>query len=326
MFKAILAAALAAATVVASGPARAADYPTRPVRIIVPFAAGGTTDIVARLLANKLAAATGQQFVIENRAGAGGNIGADAVAKAEPDGYTLVMGTVGTHAINPSLYPRMTYDALKDFTPVAFAAGVPNILVVNPKAIKAATVPDFIAEAKSSPRKLNMASSGNGTSIHLSGELFKQLAGVDMVHVPYRGSGPAVNDLVSGQVDLMFDNLPSSIEQVRAGNLRGIAVTSVKRSAALPDLPTVAETSPALKDFEASSWFALFGPANTPTAIVQKVNAEVRKAVDSPELRQRFVELGAEPRVMSPTELGDYVKAELDKWAKVVKSSGAKVD
>ncbi|MBF9194672.1 Bug family tripartite tricarboxylate transporter substrate binding protein [Microvirga terrestris] len=304
--------------------AQPAAYPTRPVRLIVPFTPGGTTDIFARLVGEKLSQSLGQQFVIENRGGAGGNIGADAVAKAEPDGYMLVMGTVGTHAINPSLYAKMPYDALTDFAPVAYVAGVPNLMVVSPKKVKATTVQEFIAEAKATPGKFTMASSGNGTSIHLSGELFKQMTGVEMPHVPYRGSGPAVNDLIGGQVDVMFDNLPSSIEHVRAGNLRALAVTSSKRSPALPDQPTLAEAG--LPQFEATSWFALFAPKGTPPEITNKLNQEVRKALETPELQKRFADLGGEIKPMSPDELMAYVGAEHEKWAKVVKASGAKVD
>jgi tripartite-type tricarboxylate transporter receptor subunit TctC len=301
-----------------------APYPSRPVRVVVPFAAGGTTDIFARLIADKLSQNLGQQFIIDNRGGAGGNIGTDAVAKAAPDGYTLVMGTVGTHAINASLYAKMPYDPLTDFEGVAFAAGVPNLMVVNPKNVKATNVKDFIAEAKASAKKFNMASSGNGTSIHLSGELFKQVTGVEMPHVPYRGSGPAINDLVGGQVDVMFDNLPSSIEQAKAGNLRALAVTSAQRSPALPDVPTLAESG--LPNFEASSWFALFAPKGTPPEITNKLNAEVRKALEGEDLKKRFAELGGEIRPMSPAELMAYVRAEHGKWAQVVKASGARLD
>lgn len=299
-------------------------YPNKPVRVIVPFVAGGTTDIFARLIAEKLSQQLGQQFIIDNRGGAGGNIGADAVAKAAPDGYTLVMGTVGTHAINASLYAKMPYDPQTDFEPVAFSASVPNLMVVNIKKVKAKTVQEFIAEAKAVPGGFTMASSGNGTSIHLSGELFKQQTGVDMPHVPYRGSGPAINDMVGGQVDVMFDNLPSSIEQAKAGTIRAIAVTSPKRSPALPDIPTVAESG--LPGFEAESWFALFAPKGTPQAVVDKLNAEVRKALEQPDTKKRFADLGGEIRTMSPQELRAYVAAEREKWAKVVKASGAKVE
>ena len=318
----ILTLALTALLATAGAASAQTAYPSRPVRVIVPFVAGGTTDIFARLVADRLSQAMGQQFVIENRGGAGGNIGTDAVAKAAPDGYTLVMGTVGTHAINSSLYARMPYDPLTDFEPVAFTAGVPNLMVVSPKTVKAASVKDFVTEAKG--RKLNMASSGNGTSIHLSGEMFKAAAGVDMAHVPYRGSGPAINDLVGGQVDVMFDNLPSCIEQVRAGNLRALAVTSATRSPAIPDAPTLAESG--FPGFDATSWFALFAPKGTPDAITERLNAEVRKALQTEDLRKRFSDLGGDIRLLSRAELMDYVRAEHAKWAAAVKASGARLD
>ena len=301
-----------------------APYPTRPVRIIVPFTAGGTTDIFARLVGERLTQQLGQPFVVENRGGAGGNIGTDAVAKATPDGYTLVMGTVGTHAINASLYARMPYDPLTEFAPVAYVAGVPNLMVVSPKTVKATSVAEFIAEAKASSKKLNMASSGNGTSIHLAGEMFKQATGVEMPHVPYRGSGPAINDLVGGQVDVMFDNLPSCIEQARAGNLRALAVTSSTRSPALPDIPTLAESG--LAGFDATSWFALYAPKSTPAAIVAKLDEEVNKALSGPELKERFATLGGEIRLMKPDELMTYTRSEHARWASVVKASGARLD
>jgi tripartite-type tricarboxylate transporter receptor subunit TctC len=322
---AALAGALSCLAAFAAHAASPADtYPSRIVKMIVPFPAGGTTDIFARHIGDRLAKAFGHNFVIDNRGGAGGNIGSDAVAKADPDGYTLLVGTVGTHAINSSLYTRMTFDPVRDFAPVAFLAGVPNIMEVNPKNVKATTVQEFIAEAKAAPKKLSFASSGNGTSIHLSGEMFKQMTGVELVHVPYRGSAPAVNDLIAGQVDLMFDNLPSSIEQVRGGNLRAIAVTSLKRSAALPDVPTIAESG--LPGFDASSWFAIFAPAKTPPEIVAKLNAEVLKALADPELQKRFADIGGEIRPYKPDELAAFVKAEIEKWAKVVKTSGAKIE
>jgi len=320
----VLAAALAGAAAAAAPLAAAEPYPTRPVRMVVPFPAGGTTDIFARLMAERLSGALGQNVFVENRGGAGGNLGSDGVAKAQPDGYTILMGTVGTHAINPSLYRQMPYDALRDFEPVAFVAGVPNVLVVNPRNVKARTVQEFIAEAKASTKTLNMASSGNGTSIHLSGEMFKQATGVNMTHVAYRGSGPAVTDLVGGQVDLMFDNLPSSIEQIRAGNLRAIALTSAKRVSALADTPTIAEGG--VPGFEASSWFGIFAPAKTPREIVDRLNAEVRKALADGDVQKRYADIGGEIRLYTPDEFRAFVQAEGVKWAAVVKASGAKID
>ena len=252
-----------------------AAWPARPVRIVVPFAAAGTTDILARALAPELQRAFGQPFVVDNKPGAGGNTGSAEVAKAAPDGYTLLMGTVGTHAINPSLYEKMPYDAKRDFVPVTLMAGVPNVLVLNPAMAQRYginSVADLTRVARANPGKLNVASSGNGTSIHLSAELYKSLTGTFMVHFPYRGSGPALLDLMAGNVDLMFDNLPSAMPHIRSGRLKALAVTSAARSTALPDLPTVAEAGgPALKEFEASSWFGLLAPAGTPADIVNRI-------------------------------------------------------
>jgi tripartite-type tricarboxylate transporter receptor subunit TctC len=307
-----------------------AAWPTKPVRIVVPFAAGGTTDILARALAPELQKAFGQPFVVDNKPGAGGNTGAAEVAKAAPDGHTLLMGTVGTHAINPSLYARMPYDHLKDFVPVTLVAGVPNVLVLNPaNAQKNGIdgVPALIRHARANPGKLNMASSGNGTSIHLAGELFKTMTGTFMLHLPYGGSGPALIDLIAGNTDLMFDNLPSSLQHIRSGRLKALAVTSAVRSAALPDLPTVEEAGgPALKGFEASSWFGLLAPAGTPMEVVNRVQAEVAKALASPAIKERLVAQGAIPSGNTSAEFARHIAAETAKWAKVVKASGAKVD
>jgi len=319
---AFAAAALAARSLRAQG-----AWPSRTVRVVVPFAPGGTTDILARALAPELAKAFGQGVIVDNRAGAGGNLGADLVAKSPPDGYTLVMGTVGTQAINPSLYPKMPYDAAKDFAPVTLVAGVPNVLVMNPAKAKAAGISDvrsLIAYARANPGKLNMASSGNGTSIHLAGELFKSMTGTYMVHFPYKGSGPALLDLVGGTMDLMFDNLPSALPHVKAGKLVALAVTSSARSAALPAVPTVAEAG--VKGFEATSWFGLLAPAGTPADIVQRIQQESAKALASPALRERLLSQGAIPGGMPPAEFGRFIATETKKWAAVVKSSGAKVD
>ncbi|MEP6738744.1 MAG: tripartite tricarboxylate transporter substrate binding protein [Caldimonas sp.] len=323
-----LALALACGYDVASAQVASPAWPSKPVRIIVPFTPGGTTDILARALAPELGKAFGQTFIVENKAGAGGNVGADLVAKSPADGYTLLMGTVGTQSINPALYPKMPYDAAKDFAPITLVAGVPNVLVMNPAKASAAGITDvrsLIAYARAHPGQLNMASSGNGTSIHLSGELFKTMTGTYMVHFPYRGSGPALLDLVGGTMDLMFDNLPSSLPQIKAGRLVALAVTSGERSSALPELPTIAEAGP-LKGFEASSWFGLLAPAGTPPEIVNRVQQETAKALASPSLKERLVAQGAIPSGMAPAEFGRFIAAEARKWAAVVKASGAKVD
>ncbi|MFO1270688.1 MAG: tripartite tricarboxylate transporter substrate binding protein [Rubrivivax sp.] len=307
-----------------------AAWPTKPVRIVVPFAASGTTDILARALAPELQRVFGQPFVVDNKPGAGGNTGAAEIAKAAPDGYNLLMGTVGTHAINPALYPKMPYDHVKDFAPITLVAGVPNVLVINPASAQRLGVTDvasFVKALKANPGKLNMASSGNGTSIHLSGELFKSLTGTFMVHLPYRGSGPALIDLMGGQVDVMFDNLPSSLPHIRSGKLKALAVTSSTRSSALPEVPTVAESGvPELKSYEASSWFGLLAPAGTPADVVNRVQAETAKALGTPVLKERLLSQGAIPSGMTPAEFVKFIDAETRKWARVVKDSGAKVD
>jgi len=303
-------------------------WPSRPVRIVVPFAPGGTTDILARALAPELARAFGQQFIVDNKTGAGGNVGAAEVAKSPPDGYTLLMGTVGTHGINQSLYPKLPFDPIKDFAPITLVAGVPNVLVINPakaEALKIHSVPDLIRYAKANPGKLNMASSGNGTSIHLSGELFKTMTGTFMVHFPYRGSGPALLDMIGGTMDVMFDNLPSALPQIKSGRLKALAVTSAQRSAALPDLPTIAEAGP-VPGFDASSWFGLLAPAGTPADIVNRLQQETAKALATPALKERLLSQGAIPSGMTSQQFAAYIAAETKKWAQVVKVSGAKVD
>ena len=320
---------LGAALLPLAAPAQTA-WPSKAVRIVVPFAAGGTTDILARALAPELQKAFGQPVLVENKPGAGGNNGAADVAKAAPDGHTLLMGTVGTHAINPALYAKMPYDHVKDFVPVTLVAGVPNVLVMNPvhaqqNAID--SVPALIEFARKRPGKLNMASSGNGTSIHLAGELFKSMTGTFMLHLPYGGSGPALIDLISGNTDLMFDNLPSSLPHIKSGRLKALAVTSATRSSALPDLPTVEEAGgPALKGYEASSWFGLLAPAGTPMDIVNRVQTETAKALGSPAIKERLQAQGAVPSGMTSAEFARHIAAETAKWAKVVKASGAKVD
>ena len=308
---------------VSGGVAHAEAYPSKPITMIVPFPAGGTTDILARAIGQELFKTLGQQVIVDNRPGAGGNIGSALVAKAAPDGYTLLMGTVGTHAINASLYAKMPYDTVKDFAPITQVAAVPNILVVNPT-LPVKSVKELIAYAKANPGKLNFASSGNGTSIHLSGELFKTMAGVDMTHIPYKGSAPALTDLLGGQVNLMFDNMPSALPHVKAGKLRALAVTSGKRSPAAPDLPTIEEAG--VPGYEASSWFGVLAPAGTPPDIVNKLNAEIVRILKTPEMKERLSSQGAEPVGSSPGEFAAHIKAEMAKWAKVVKESGARVD
>jgi tripartite-type tricarboxylate transporter receptor subunit TctC len=304
-----------------------AAWPSKPVRIVVPFPAGGTTDILARAMAPEFGRAFGQAFIVDNKPGAGGNVGAAEVAKSPPDGHTLLMGTVGTHGINQSLYPKLPYDPVKDFAPITLVAAVPNVLVLNPakaEAYKIDSVADLIRYARANPGKLNMASSGNGTSIHLSGELFKTMTGTYMVHFPYRGSGPALLDLVGGTMDLMFDNLPASLPHIRSGKLKALAVTSAQRSTALPDLPTLAEAG--LKGYEASSWFGLLAPAGTPTDIVSRLQQESAKALGSATLKERLVAQGAIPSGITPAEFAKLIDDETRKWAAVVKASGARVD
>jgi tripartite-type tricarboxylate transporter receptor subunit TctC len=306
-----------------AGPAKAQDYPSKPIRLVVPFAAGGATDVLARLVGERLTASLGQQVVVDNRPGAGGNIGSDIVARAEPDGYTILMGAVGTHAINPSLYPKMPYDPVKDFAPVTLVASVPNVLVVNPE-VPANSVQELIDLAKAKPGELNFASSGNGTSIHLSGELFKAMTGTDIVHVPYKGSGPAVTDLLGGQVQMMFDNMPSSLPHVKAGKLRALGVTSAKRSPALPEVPTIAEAG--VPGYDATSWFGILAPAGTPEPVVTRLQGAIVQALGEPEMRQRMADLGAEPVGDTPAEFGQFITAELAKWAKVVNDAGVKLE
>jgi tripartite-type tricarboxylate transporter receptor subunit TctC len=317
------------ATLGMSGPLWAqAAWPSKPLRIVVPFSPGGTTDLLARVLAPELSQALGQPVVIENKGGAGGNIGADAVAKATPDGYTLLMGTVGTHGINKSLYSKLSYDPQKDFAPITLVAGVPNVMIMNAQRAKEfgiQSVPDFVRYAKAHPGQLNMASSGNGTSIHLAGELFKARTGIFMTHIPYKGSGPAMKDMLGAQVDVMFDNLPSAMPHIQSGSLKAFAVTSAARTPSLPDLPTVAEAVP-LPGFEASSWFGLLAPAGTPPEIVNRLQQETVKALGTPAIKERLLALGATPGGDTPAAFAQLIDAEIKKWAGVVKASGARVD
>ncbi|MDQ2962836.1 MAG: tripartite tricarboxylate transporter substrate binding protein [Pseudomonadota bacterium] len=323
MIRKLQRAALAVVLAVGASGAWAQAYPTQPIRLVVPFPAGGTTDILAREVGQRLSLTLGQPVVIDNRPGAAGNIGSDLVAKSAPDGYTLLMCTVNTHAINPNLYAKLPYDHVKDFAPVILVAGVPNVLEVTP-ALPVNSVTDLIKLAKEKPGQINFASSGSGTSIHLSGELFKTMAGVDMTHVPYKGSAPAITDLMGGQVQVMFDNLPSSLQQIKAGKLRAIAVTSAKRAPALPDVPTIAESG--LPGFEATSWFGIVAPAGTPAAIVARINADVNQWLQSPDVKEKLLLQGAAAAGGTPEQFAAHIRAETEKWAKVVKASGAKVD
>ncbi len=318
----LIRAALALALSITSA-AFAQAWPTKPVKIVVPFPPGGTTDILARAIGFDLTKAWSQPIIVENRPGAGGNIGAEAVAKSPADGYTLLMGTVGTHGINPSVYKKMAYDAIKDFAPVTLVALVPNMLVVHPS-VPVKSVGELIALAKKQPGKLTFASSGNGTSIHLSGALFETLAGVDLVHVPYKGSSPAIIDLLAGQVNMMFDNMPSALPYVKSGKLRALAVTSARRSPAMPELPTIAEAG--VKGYEASSWFGMLAPAGTPKDVVAKANGAILKSLSTPDIKEKLSSQGAEPAGDTPEKFAAFIRAEIDKWAKVVKASGATID
>ena len=305
-----------------AGVAAQPAWPTKPVRIVVPFAAGGTTDLSARIVADQLTRSLGQTFVVDNKAGAGGNLGAAEVARAAPDGYTFLMGTPGTQVINQFLYAKMPYDTAKDLVPVSFVVRVPNVLMVNPQ-LPVKTLPELIALLKKQPGKLTYGSPGNGTSGHLSTELFKARAGVFITHVPYRGSGPMLQDLMAGQIDLSIDNLPSAMQLIQAGKVRALAVTSAQPAPQLPGVPTVASVLPG---FEAESWFVLMAPAGTPQPIIDKLSAEVDHILKKPEVIERFAKLGATPVGGTPKQLGDFIAAETLKWKEVVKASGAKVD
>ena len=311
------AAALPALSRIASAQA----YPTRPVRFIIGYPPGGSADITARLLGQWLSERLGQRFVIESRPGAGTNIATEAVVNAPPDGYTLLL-VAPANAINATLYEKLNHNFMRDIAPVAGLIRFPNVIVVNPS-VPAKTVPEFIAYAKANPGKLNMASSGAGSTIHVSGELFKMMTGINMVHVPYRGGAPALTDLISGQVQVMFDNVPTSIEFIRAGKLRPLAVTTAARSNVLPDLPTVADFVPG---YEASAWYGVGVPKGTPEAIIGKLNKETNAILADPKARARFDELGASLIAGSPAEFGQLVADETEKWAKVVKFSGARPD
>ncbi|HEV7616517.1 MAG TPA: tripartite tricarboxylate transporter substrate binding protein [Burkholderiaceae bacterium] len=316
-------ATIAASAAISAGAQSAAqNFPSKPIHIVVTFTSGGAPDIIARLLGERMTADWGQPVIIENKPGAGGNIGADFVAKSAPDGYTVVVGTVGTHSINGALYSKMPYDMVKDFTPVTLLATTPNMLVVH-NDVPAKTLKEFIDLGKKEG-KMSFASSGSGTSIHVSGELFKTMTGIDMTHIPYKGRATAIPDLLGGRVTMMFDNMPSSLPLVREGKLRALGVTSLKRAAAAPEIPTIAESG--LPGFEAVSWFALFAPAGTPAPIVDKLQAEVSKILKSGDISRRLIDIGLEPVGSTADELAAYQRSEITKWAKVVKDSGARAE
>ena len=306
----------------ASGVGAQAWPAAKPIRLVIPFPAGGATDIIGRQVAQKLSVALGQQVVVDNKPGAGGNIGAEMVAKAPADGYTVVMGTVGTHAINGALYSKMPYDMVRDFAPLGHVASAPNLLVVN-NDLPVKSVAELITYMKANPNKLSFGSPGIGTSVHVSGELFKSLTGTSMTHVPYKGRQFAIPDLVGGSIQVMFDNMPSALPMAKEGKIRALAQTTAKRSAAAPDVPTVAETVPG---FEATTWFAMFAPAGTPKDVVARLNAEMQRVYKLPDVAEKMKTLGLEPWISTPEELSAYQAKEITKWAKVVKDSGAKAD
>ena len=308
---------------ITAAPANAqSDWPAKPVRIVVPFVAGGTTDLVARVVAEELTQVLKQTFVVDNKGGAGGNIGATEVARAAPDGYTLLLGTPGTLSINQFLYASMPYDSNKDFAPVSFVVRVPNVLVVNP-GVGVRNIAELIAKMRAKPGGYSYGSPGNGTTGHLSTELFKTRAKVFALHIPYRGSGPMLVDLMGGQIQMSIDNLPTAMPHIRSGKLLALGVTSDQRSTQLPDVPTIASVLPG---YSAESWFVLMAPANTPPAIVNRMSAEVDKILKKPAVIERFKALGADPVGGTPEQLGQFIAAETRKWAEVVKASGAKID
>lgn len=302
-----------------NGPVWAQQYPSKPVRIVVPYAVGGTTDILARILADELTRTLGQSVVPDFRPGAGGTIGSDHVAKSEPDGHTIVMGTPGSHATSPSLYSTLPYDPQKDFAPIALMAMVPNVVVVHPS-IQAKSIADLIGLMKASPGKFHYGSAGVGATTHLTGELFKTMAGVDIVHVPYKGSGQAMIDLVGGHIQMMFENLPGAMSHVKSGNIRALAVTGARRSPADANLPTVAEAG--VPGFDVVSWFGILAPARTPRPIVDKLNGAIVAAIGKPEVKARMLELGAEPAPGTPEDFAKLIGDERERWAKVIKAAG----
>ena len=301
----------------------ASSWPTQPIRIIVTFTPGGAPDVLARVLAQSWQESLGVPVLVENRPGFGGNIGADMVAKSDPDGYTLLIGTVGIHAINGALYEKMSYDPIKDFTPISFLASTPNVLIVN-KHLGVNNLHELIELAKAKPNQLTFGSSGVGTSLHMSGELFKEIAGIEIRHIPYKGRAQSLPDLVSGRISMLFDNLSSSLPLIKAGEVQALGVTTLKRSLAAPDIPTLAEQG--LHGFEATSWFSLMAPANLPNLVQKRLNALTRQTLNNPQIHNRLLEGGLEPAPSSPKELAKLIQSEANKWSRVVHQSGAKVE
>jgi tripartite-type tricarboxylate transporter receptor subunit TctC len=321
MRKTIIACLLAAMAMPALAAENAQSYPSKPIRLVVPFTPGGSTDILARVIGIKLTEAWGKQVVIDNRPGAGGNIGVDLVAKSPPDGYTLVMGHIGTFGVNPTLYPKLPYDPIKDFQPITLVALVPNMLSVNP-ALPAKSVKELIALAKAKPGTINFGSGGNGSAAHLAGEYFKLMSKTEITHIPYRGTSPAVTDLIAGQIQMIITGVPPTLNFVKTGKLRALAVATSKRLALLPDLPTIAEAG--VPGYEATQWYGVLTPAGTPKPIVAKLNAEMAKAIKGPDVREKLAADAAEPVGNSPDEFGAFIKKEIARWAPVVKASGAR--
>lgn len=305
--------------------AQGTAWPTKQVRFVVPYPPGGSLDQVARALADKMKDGLGQPVLVENRPGAGGNVGADQVAKSAPDGYSIVMGAVATHAINPALYPKMPYDPIRDFQPITLVASTPNVLIVPPNS-PINSPKDLIDFARKNPGKLNFGSGSNGSTGHLAGELMKQLTGTFIVHIPYAGGNPALLALMSGQTDLMFDNLANASAQIKAGKVRPLAVTTLKRSAFAPELPTMAEADPRLQGFDLDTWFGIMAPAGIPKEALDRLHAEIVKALNTADLRERLSRMGAEPGGNSPQQFGEFIQREMGKYARIVKLSGAKVD
>jgi tripartite-type tricarboxylate transporter receptor subunit TctC len=312
-----------AALALSAAPAAAQTWPTRPISLIVPFAAGGGTDAFARPLAQQLDNQLKMRVIVDNRAGAGGNTGAATAAKAEPDGYTFFVGATH-HTIAPSIYPNLTYDLEKDFVPIGMVSQVPHVVVVHPQKVKAKTLAELIADAKANPGKLNYASAGGGTAHHLAGEMFKLLTKTNIVHVPYRGAGPAMQDLIAGQVDMAFDGLGSSAAQIQGGQIRALAVAAPARVKAFPDIPTAAEAG--VPGYEVSTFYALWAPKNTPPEIVERMKKELRTALDSPTIKEAWERQGSDIPTLMGAEFGSYIHDEIARWSKVVKEAGVKLD